>query len=183
MENKATVWLKGGIEAFVETGLLEVNSLCKKVGKSKSSFYNIWPNYVDSRGYDRYIEDLIEHHERVIQAHYKSLRKAFLINDYPEIIEVIIELGPGRFVYQQFSAQLRILKNKSPILEKYCEKNLKKAIEIIHEFWKVYNFEESEIMDDQELRLILDALMHLTYEEWLQDLRIIMGKRNKLRNP
>jgi len=70
-----------------------------------------------------------------------------------------------------------------PILEKYCEKNLNKAIEIIHEFWKVYNFVEDEIMDEHELRLILDALMHLTYEEWLQDLRNIMGKRNKLRNP
>jgi len=160
-----------------------VNNLCKKVGKSKSSFYNIWPNYVDSRGYDRYIEDLIGHHEHVVQDHFKSLRKAFLINDYPEVIEVLIELASEKFVYQQFSAQLRILKNKSPILEEYCEKNLKKAIEIIHEFWKVYNFEENEIMDDHELRLILDAHMHLTHEEWVQDLRNIMDKGNRFRNP
>lgn len=106
-----------------------------------------------------------------------------MITDFPEIIEVLVEKSEKVFVYQKFSAQLRLLKNKSPFLEKYSEKSITNAVNLINDFWKAYNFKEDEILNNHELRLIIDSHLQLTYDEWIKDLRNIFDKGWQSRNP
>jgi len=181
MENKATEWIISGIELFAETRKLEVSSLCKKVGKSKSSFYNIWPNFEDSRGFDRYLKDVLDHHDSVLKAHYKSTRKAYLIYDFPEIIDVVIEMDAEKLPYIAFFAQLRSLPDKSPILQEYLDVLMEDGIQIIHDFWKAYNFPEDLVMEQHELRLVLDSFTHFRKEELIKDYNEIVNARLKRR--
>jgi len=181
MENKATVWIIGGINLFAETGKIELNTLCKSVGKSKSSFYHIYPNFTDSRGFDRYLNDVIQHHKRIINAYNKQIRKMFIIYDWPEIVDEILELAKTKLAYQAFSAQLRRLNNKSPELEEYSIEVYDENIKLIHEFWQVYEFQEDEILDDQELRLFFDSFIHFKDENFIIDGKNIAFARMKLR--
>jgi len=45
MNNEATLWIEAGIKVLSDSGKIELNKICKKRGKFKSSFYNIYPNF------------------------------------------------------------------------------------------------------------------------------------------
>lgn len=179
--DKSISWIKTGIEYFADTGKLELNAICKKMGKSKSSFYHIYPNFADSRGFDRYLKDVLDHHERTMSAYYKQIKKMFVVYDLPEAIDEILALAEKYLVYQAFIAQLRILSNKSPELQAYSDRTIKEGLEIIHEFWKVYNVPEDETMDDQELRLFFDSYLHYKEKGFIEDGRSIAFTRLKYR--
>lgn len=177
--DKSISWLKTGVEVFADTGKLELNTICKKIGKSKSSFYNIYPNLADSRGFDRYIKDVIEHHERVMAAYNKQLREMFVIYGLPEIIDEVGRLEEKQLVYLAFTAQLRRVSDKSPELQAYCDRAINEDFKVVHEFWEFYNIQEDEIMDDLEMRLLYDSYLNYKDEDFLKDFRSIAFTRIK----
>lgn len=53
------LWINAGLICFADTGRIELNKICRKVGITKPSFYYIYPNSVESRGTDLFFLDII----------------------------------------------------------------------------------------------------------------------------
>jgi len=58
--DKSVLWISKGIEYYANNGDLKLNNISKTVGLSKTSFYNIYPNYESRSGFDRYKKDLVD---------------------------------------------------------------------------------------------------------------------------
>lgn len=53
------LWINAGLICFADTGRIELNKICRKVGFTKPSFYYIYPNSVKSRGTNLFFLDII----------------------------------------------------------------------------------------------------------------------------
>ena len=98
MTDSKEIWVKAGYETFAllgEKGLL-IESLAKKVGISKSSFYH---HFADS---ELFIEILLKHHLHQSRLMADKERQAATID--PELINILIEYKTDLL----FNRQLRI---------------------------------------------------------------------------
>jgi len=179
MENKATPWIKAGIKVFAETGKFEINRIYLEVGKAKSSFYNIYPNFADSKGFDRYVDDVFEHHKRIVYAFFKQMRKAFIIYNFDEAVDCFLEHCKQLHHYHAFSARMRGLQNKSSKIQDYYEALYEDSLRFVHDFWEKYNIHEDFVLDDHDLRLLADSFLIFKEKDFVKDAKTIIYARFK----
>jgi len=100
MESKRD-WISKGYQQFAIHGphILKVETLSKVIGKSKSSFYNLFPDI------NHFIGDLLIHHELQAKIIAEKERNSTKID--PEIIEIILDHKTDFL----FSRQLRVLRS------------------------------------------------------------------------
>lgn len=101
MENNKNIWIKTGYEVFSNLGKagLRIESLARKIGISKSSFYHYFANL------EIFIEHLLNHHLEQAKIIAEKERKAQNID--PELINILIEHKTDLL----FNRQLRIHKH------------------------------------------------------------------------
>ena len=183
MDNKATSWIHAGIRVLARTGKLELNEVCRERGKFKPSFYHIYPNFEDSRGMDRFIDDVLQHHQRILLAFFDSIRRLYILySDMDKTVHGIVDLLAEYLDYHKCSALLRNSSQTDPKMEKYWERIYPEYIKVINEFYRIYNFPEDLILDQHGMRLMFDSF--LTYknkEEYYEDGKAIIYSRARLR--
>ena len=180
MEDKATSWIKKGIEVFAKYGNLELNTVCKEMGKSKSSFYHIYPNDKNSRGFDRYNKDLIEHHERIVNSNFEQIRKVFVLYKLENSLDQILDLVMKYSDYHVFTARVRYMAERGLGFEEYWKKLSQEYLEMFHYYYKAYNIHEDNVLDEIEMRLFLDSFMHYEEEYFHDELMRIFKLMNKV---
>ena len=171
MHDKELSWIEAGIKVLARTGKLELRELCRERGKAMSSFYSIYPNYEDSRGLDRYMIDLLQHHKKILDVFMEQIDKVIIDNDMPEVIEKIY-LKIWEFNdYNACSARIRHLaeaKDDQLFISYWEEINplYKNKIKL---FYKINNIPEDLILDEHELRLGFDGLLMFDNKKFIQD--------------
>jgi len=179
----ATLWIEAGIKVFSETGKIELNKICKERGKFKSSFYNIYPNLEDSKGLDRFEEDLLKQHEEmVIQFFHKWKKMVKVYNDFHKSIDECIPLILEYIDYHRCTAQIRKGSEYDPKMKKELKRLIPIYMEGINYFWIYYGFPENAIVNDQAMRLWLDlSLTFLDKDVFEKKGREIIYARLRLR--
>jgi len=170
MNNKATSWIEAGIKILAETGKIELNAVCRERGRSKSSFYHIYPNQEFSRGLDRYENDLFLHHERVLADVFRQIRKIYIIySQTPELItEMVVKLGEFHD-YHRCSAQIRRQARHNPKMGDYWERIYNEYMNLLNDFYKVQSVSENSTLNNHELRLLLDSFLTFQNEDFIED--------------
>jgi len=107
MKNMSDAWVLAGIKDVSKHGKIEVNSLCKEIGKAKSSFYNIYPNYENSKGMDRFEDDLLKHHESVLMDFFHQMGKIYVVYKIPEMVSEISLKINEYYDYHRCTAHFR----------------------------------------------------------------------------
>jgi AcrR family transcriptional regulator len=107
------VWIKTGYELFALSGpgALKVETISKKMGISKSSFYHHFSDL------SLFIEQLLEHH--LEQAHIMAAKEQSSKNIDPELIVVLQEHKMDLL----FSRQLRIHRNEQQFYDALTKSN------------------------------------------------------------
>jgi len=107
------IWIKTGYEIFAQSGVngLKIETLAKKVGISKSSFYH---HFADL---ELFIHQLLEYH--IQQAYVIAEKEAKSKNIDPELINVIVE----HKVDLLFNRQLRINRDQKHFFEALVKSN------------------------------------------------------------
>ena len=171
MDNKATSWIHTGIKVLARTGKLELNEVCRERGKFKPSFYHIYPNFEDSRGVDRFEEDVLQHHERVILDFFESTRRIYILyGDYHKAIQSSVEQIADFLDYHKCSAQIRNLSQSDQKMKAYWDRLYPTYIDIINDFFKAYKFPKDPIIIKHGMRLMFDSFLTCSSkEEYLND--------------
>nr|WP_315176585.1 TetR/AcrR family transcriptional regulator [uncultured Flavobacterium sp.] len=101
MKDNKKIWIKPGYEIFAISGpgSIKIESLAKKVGKSKSSFYHYFADL------ELYIDNLLKHH--IDQSYIIADKENCANNIDPELINILEE----HRVDLLFNRQLRINQN------------------------------------------------------------------------
>jgi len=181
MDNKATSWIEFGIKILAETGKIELNTICKENGKSKSSFYSIYPNDEKSKGLERFEKDLLKRHEEVLRDFFDQTRSVFEVYDISEVIERFIENLEEYYFYHCCSAHVRRISVVDDEMKEYWLELQKEYLELISSLYKIYDLPQNPTLDEHELRLILDSLLTSTREEFSKDGKEIISMGMYLR--
>jgi len=161
MDNKATSWIHAAIKALAATGKIEVNEVCRIRGKSKSSFYNVYPNMDGSRGKERFVDDVIEHHDHVMQEYDKMSRRLLIIyENYSDAVEEAINLLGEFFDYHKCSAQIRIRAITNKKFKDYWEVLQAGYAKRYDNFKKVYDMNRDSDLDRHGLVLVFDLILY-----------------------
>ena len=169
MEDQVTAWIKTGLKIFAEEGEITVNTLCKKHGKSRSSFYNMYPNVEKSMGFDRYMDDLRQHHERMIFVFCEQLRNIYVKNDIHNAIKKLVNLCYKTSIYHRCSAQIRKNATRNATIQKHWQIIKTAYIEVIDAFNKTFTIPYSKAISYQKMRLLLDSFSHYKGETYIKD--------------
>jgi len=171
MDNKATSWIHAGIKVLGRNGKLELNSVCRERGKFRPSFYHIYPNFEDSKGLDRFEDDVLQHHERVMLAFFGSNRRIYILyDDYHKAIQACVDLLADFLDYHKCSAQIRKLSETNQKMKAYWDRLYPEYLKIVNEFNKVYKFPEDPLINDHAIRLMFDAFLTSSNKgEYLKD--------------
>jgi len=171
MHDKELSWIEAGIKVLARTGKLELRELCRERGKAMSSFYSIYPNYEDSRGLDRYMIDLLQHHQKILDVFMEQMDKVFIDNDMPEVIEKIFVKIYEFKDYNGCSARIRNLAETggNPLFLSYWNKIRILYKDKIKLFYEIHEVPEDLILDEHEIRLGLDGLLMFDNKKFIQD--------------
>jgi AcrR family transcriptional regulator len=107
MEESKDIWIKTGYEIFARSGVngLKIESLAKKVGISKSSFYHHFGDL------EIFIEDLLNYH--IQQSHLIANKENNAKTIDPDLIDILVEHKADLL----FNRQLRINREEKRFFE------------------------------------------------------------------
>jgi len=180
MVDQVTAWIKTGLKIFAKEGHIEVNTLCKKHGKSKSSFYNIYPNVKGSRGFDRYMDDLFEHHYRIVNSFSQILATFYHSHDLDTSIKEIVRLSLKYATYQACSARMRYLSPLDKRIKKYWKVIEEGYLKLISDFYIYFNIPHDSITVHHDMRLYLDSYLHYSGKAWAKEYTDILKARQAM---
>ena len=128
--DKSAKWIKKGIEHYIENRNIKLNDLCKSVGLSKTSFYNIYPNFENSKGFDRYKLDLIGFIDYKLLTIFGKLVELIEVSSAENMHKIFAEGCFQNYKYFKCLALLVIEKDDADLIlvGKKIDKEFKKVI-------------------------------------------------------
>lgn len=164
MTNTKDIWIETGYELFAKYGAdgIKVESLSKKVGVSKSSFYY---HFIDK---ELFVENLLEYH--IFKSHVISKKERNIKSINPELINILIE----HKIDLLFNRQLRI----NRVNKLYADTLIRSNKIIGNVFTMIWVKDLSLHLNQKQLEAIFDLLLENFYlqisiqninKEWLSD--------------
>lgn len=114
--DKSVMWISKGIEYYAENRNLKLNNICKTIGLSKTSFYNIYPNSETSNGFDRYKHDFIDFFDYKLTTIFDQIKDATDRYSCNDLKKIFIEICYQNYTYLKCLALMVIEKEESELI-------------------------------------------------------------------
>lgn len=159
-ERKKQDWIDKGYAYVAEKGFdnLTVNTICREVGKSKSSFYHYFGEL------NQFEDDLLTYHFERAKIFGQKLNNCK--NIHPDLVDVVMIFKEDIFFYKQ----LRIYRN-SANHQQYNSKIFKLYEEAVLEKWSIYfGLNNQKIFASKFNKFVTEHfLMSITLENFTHD--------------
>lgn len=104
-------WLGEGVSYFAESGRVDLNRICERMGLAKTSFYNKYPTLEGSKGLDRYRKEILDHTFTQLSNFFNKATQLIKKESADNINFQVVDLAFSDCIYLQSLGQIVI--NKS----------------------------------------------------------------------
>lgn len=169
--SRKKTWLGEGVSYFAESGRVDLNRICERMGLAKTSFYNKYPTFEGNKGLDRYRKEILDHTFTQLSTFFNKATHLIKKESADNINVQVVDLAFSDCIYLQSLGQI-VINKSDPYIGMIAEK-LNLELENLVSFWldKVSEKKVLSVLERKEIQgVIVTNIYHqslvLKPEKW-----------------
>ena len=148
-------WLGEGVSYFAESGRVDLNRICERMGLAKTSFYNKYPNLEGSKGLDRYRKEILDHTFTQLNKFFIKATQLIKKESADNVNVQVVDLAFSDCIYFQGLGQI-VINKLDPYIGMIAEK-LNLELEKLVSFWldKVSEKKVLSVLERKEIQGVI----------------------------